>query len=75
VAGDAGGDMPQPVAQRPRPREREVAVQQQRLGPAHQGEGDHDQRGPHGVAGEVAARQVRQAACGSIGDSGGWDEP
>jgi hypothetical protein len=60
VAGDPAGHVPQPVAQRLGLGEFQVAVQQQRLRPAHQGLGHHDQGEPGVVGAKVGKRQVAQ---------------
>jgi hypothetical protein len=61
VAADAGGDVQQPVAQRLGFADRELAVQQQRLGPAAKVAGHQDQLQPDGVAAPPVKRQVAQA--------------
>src|SRR5213076_3302121 len=58
VMDDPAGGMPQPVAQRLGLGDGEVAVQQQRLRPADQGLGDHDQGEPGVVGGKAPEGQV-----------------
>src|SRR5215216_6717848 len=61
VAGHAGGDMQQPVAQGLGLGHRERTVQQQRLGPAAKVLGGQDQLQPNGVAPHEVERQVLEA--------------
>lgn len=69
AAVDAGGDMPQLVAQPGGLGAGELAVQTQRLGPGDQvgrGQGELE---PHGVAVEVAAGQVCHAQLAQVADA------